>query len=121
MEEEIVLMNGKYRFYRKFDNSLKDSLLHCDRYGEPWRDFLGDHAVNLLFDFALDMKKKSNLKEDEMDADNRIIPIVEDDQGEGFKDPLDKHDLEKMSEFEKKIEKLRRRTTQEEHSRRFKG
>lgn len=24
-----------------------------------------------------------------MDAEGRIIPIVEDDQGEGFKDPLD--------------------------------
>lgn len=24
-----------------------------------------------------------------MDADNRVIPIVEDDQGEGMKDPLE--------------------------------
>ena len=28
-----------------------------------------------------------------MDADGRIIPIVDDDQGEGFKDPLDVDDL----------------------------
>ena len=28
-----------------------------------------------------------------MDANNNIIPIVEDDQGEGFKDPLDQDEL----------------------------
>ena len=28
-----------------------------------------------------------------MDADGRIIPIVEDDQGEGFKDPLTMDDI----------------------------
>ncbi len=28
-----------------------------------------------------------------MDADGRIIPIVEDDQGEGFKDPLTLDDI----------------------------
>ncbi len=28
-----------------------------------------------------------------MDADNRIIPLVEDDQGEGVKDPLTMDDL----------------------------
>lgn len=28
-----------------------------------------------------------------MDADNRIIPLVEDDQGEGVKDPLELDDI----------------------------
>jgi len=28
-----------------------------------------------------------------MDADNRIIPLVDDDQGEGVKDPLDLDDV----------------------------
>lgn len=28
-----------------------------------------------------------------MDADGRIIPIVEDDQGEGYKDPLELDDI----------------------------
>ena len=40
-----------------------------------------------------------------MDAEKRIIPVVEGDQGEGFKDPLDQHDLEQISELEKKLEK----------------
>jgi len=31
-----------------------------------------------------------------MDADGRIIPIVEDDQGEGFKDLLDPDDLKEI-------------------------
>lgn len=31
-----------------------------------------------------------------MDADGRIIPVVEDDQGEGIKDPLTFDDILKM-------------------------
>jgi len=55
-----------------------------------------------------------------MDSEGRIIPIVEDDQGEGFKDILDVYDLEKMSDFEKQIEKLHRKAAELEHSNRFK-
>lgn len=36
-----------------------------------------------------------------MDADNRIIPIVEWDQGEGIKDPLDIDDLIKKGAYKK--------------------
>lgn len=55
-----------------------------------------------------------------MDAERKIIPIVEDDQGEGFMDPLDKYDLEKISELEKKLNKERYSVIQEKHSQRFK-
>ena len=41
--DEIVLDGGKYRFY------MEDGLLRCNRYGESWRDFIGDNAVTLLF------------------------------------------------------------------------
>ena len=55
-----------------------------------------------------------------MDAENRIIPIVEDDQGEGFKDPLDVFDIKKMEE-ESVVEKLKQRMNRladmEKHSR----
>jgi hypothetical protein len=52
-----------------------------------------------------------------VDAENRIIPIVEDDQGEGMKDPLDYYDLLKKPETQNDIferlrlqsEKLKRR------------
>lgn len=37
-----------------------------------------------------------------MDADGNVIPIVEDDQGEGMKDPLTIDDLIKLSEEKKK-------------------
>ena len=47
-EEKIVLCDWKYTFYRK------DHSLYCLRHGEEWRDFIGDKAVNALFDLALE-------------------------------------------------------------------
>jgi hypothetical protein len=55
-----------------------------------------------------------------MDAEKRIIPIVEDDQGEGFKDPLDEYDLERLSDLEKRLKKEAERFAQMQHSQRFK-
>lgn len=43
MDEIILGDDGKYRFH------MDEGTLQCERYGEPWRDFLGDHAVALLF------------------------------------------------------------------------
>lgn len=40
----VRLQDGKYVFY------LKKGVLCCDRYNEPWREFVGDHAVHALFD-----------------------------------------------------------------------
>lgn len=34
-----------------------------------------------------------------MDADNRLIHIVDDDMGEGFKDPFEEHNLEAMRQM----------------------
>ena len=50
---EIVLCEGKYRFY--FDGQ---GILCCDRYGEPWRDFIGDNAVLALMRQALEWRDK---------------------------------------------------------------
>lgn len=55
-----------------------------------------------------------------MDAEKRVIPIVEDDQGEGYKDPLDKYDLEQISNLEKKLKKQQELLTELKHSQRFK-
>ncbi len=52
-----------------------------------------------------------------MDADHEIIWIVEDDQGEGFKDPLDRYDIERLSDLEKQLKKQLYRTTQNKHRR----
>jgi len=41
----VVLDNGKYTFAKD-----QRGMLTCDRYGEAWREFLGDHAVTALFD-----------------------------------------------------------------------
>ncbi len=53
-----------------------------------------------------------------MDADHEIIWIVEDDQGEGFRDPLDRYDIEKLSDLEKQLKKQAQRATQSRHIRR---
>ena len=47
--EEIILDDGKYRFYEKH------YILYCDRYGKPWREFIGDKAVWALFDKCLEL------------------------------------------------------------------
>ena len=48
MGNGILLYDGKYFFYRDDDGVLK-----CLRYGEPWRGFPVDNALNHLFDFAM--------------------------------------------------------------------
>ena len=57
--EEVILDNGKYRFFRE------DNMLYCHRYGEPWRNFLGDHAVTLLFNKVLELLEKKKENENE--------------------------------------------------------
>lgn len=37
-----------------------------------------------------------------MNDDKQIVPIVEEDQGEGWKDPLDNHDISEMTRADKK-------------------
>ena len=62
--DEILLDDGKYRFYKE------DHLLLCERYGEKWRDFLGDHAVTGLFNECLELKRKlSSLMIEEKSGD----------------------------------------------------
>ncbi len=47
--EEIILCDGKYRFW------MDGTTLRCDRHGAPWRDFVGDKAVTALFQEARDL------------------------------------------------------------------
>ena len=51
--DEIILSDGKYRFYTKKDGGT----LFCDRYGEKWREFIGDNAVHALFNECFELKK----------------------------------------------------------------
>lgn len=46
---EITLSDGKYTF--KIDSDR--GVLACLRYGKPWREFIGDHAVHSLYDHAV--------------------------------------------------------------------
>lgn len=45
-----------------------------------------------------------------MDAGNNVIPIIEDDMGEGFKDEVPPEINEKLIEAEKKLRKALRGT-----------
>lgn len=53
MKEEIVLCDGKYKFY--IDEL---GVLRCLRNGENWRDFIGDNAVLALFRECLELREK---------------------------------------------------------------
>jgi hypothetical protein len=49
----ITLEDGKYAFYKD-----SNGLVHCLRYGDPWREFLGDKAVSALFDHCQELREK---------------------------------------------------------------
>ena len=56
MPREIVLYEGKYRFYTgepPYDNEL-----FCDRYGKKSRNFSGDKAIRALFDYAIELRRE---------------------------------------------------------------
>jgi len=38
---------GEFLFYKD-----EAGVLHCKRHGQDWREFLGDHAITALFDYA---------------------------------------------------------------------
>lgn len=45
-----INLDNKYLFHEE-NHSLK-----CKRYGEPWREFVGDKAVGRLYGFALELR-----------------------------------------------------------------
>lgn len=47
----MVIEDGKYKFY------IKDYILYCNCYNEPWRNFIGDKAVLFLFHRVLEQSK----------------------------------------------------------------
>jgi hypothetical protein len=49
---ELILEDGKYRFY------IENYTVKCDRYGEPWRDFVGDKAIYALLTHAIDLQQR---------------------------------------------------------------
>ena len=49
---EIILEDGKYRFY------IEDYTVKCDQYGEYWRDFVGDKAIYALLTHAIDLQQR---------------------------------------------------------------
>jgi|WetSurMetagenome_2_1015567.scaffolds.fasta_scaffold320373_2 hypothetical protein len=58
--KEIILYDGKYHFYED-----EKGTLYCKRYGDDWRDFLGDHAVSLLFDRAIELEEENRVLKEE--------------------------------------------------------
>jgi len=52
---EIILCEGKYRFVLEARGTSYESV-YCERYGESWRDFTGDHAVSTLFNYAAELQ-----------------------------------------------------------------
>lgn len=49
----MKLCDGKYDF-----SVGLSGVLFCDRYREPWRDFVGDKAVHALYNHAVELERK---------------------------------------------------------------
>lgn len=50
---KVILEDGKYTFY------VTDSFIpKCDRYDEPWREFLGDKAIYCLITHTIEQQKQ---------------------------------------------------------------
>jgi hypothetical protein len=47
----IILENGKYKIYER-----QDGCIVCDRYGEPWQEFVGDKMMYLLYVAYMELK-----------------------------------------------------------------
>lgn len=54
MLKRLELDGGKYVF--EYDDGPEHKPLRCLRYGEEWRDFVGDKAVLALFHFAVEQR-----------------------------------------------------------------
>lgn len=52
----LIFEGGKYRFWSP--DPPHDHELYCDRNGKAWREFVGDHAVKTLFDFAVQARRE---------------------------------------------------------------
>lgn len=55
----VRLEAGKYNFFKD-----ATGLLRCYRYGEPWREFLGDKAVSALFDRCQELEAQARINHD---------------------------------------------------------
>jgi len=47
----MVIEDGKYKFY------IQDYILYCERYGDPWKNYIGDNAILFLFHRVLEQSK----------------------------------------------------------------
>ncbi len=79
-KEELILMGGKYRFYKV------DGALRCDRYGERWREFVGDKAILALFAYALESGAYRRALEDELVCAHIYSPTNESDPRRAISD-----------------------------------
>jgi len=52
IDKELILCDGKYRFYLTPAGNL-----YCDRNEEFWRSFIGDKAITSLFNLAFNLKE----------------------------------------------------------------
>lgn len=55
----LTLSDGKYAFWKDEAGNL-----FCKRYGEAWREFVGDNAVTTLFDFACELSERAKSLEE---------------------------------------------------------
>ena len=71
-KKEISLREGKYNFFETDMDTLA-----CHRYGEVWRDFIGDNAVRALFDHAIELQADLDLVYDFLSEGEAFNDFVE--------------------------------------------
>ena len=64
-------LDGKYLFVESEGYKLE-----CMRYGEPWRDFIGDKAVHRLFSEAIRLKE---INSEMYEAIEYALSVLEED------------------------------------------
>ena len=68
---ELILSDGKYHFIANDDGTE----LRCLRFGEHWREFIGDKAIHCLYTLALDQQQRIADLEQKL-TDLRVIVVV---------------------------------------------
>lgn len=67
---EVSVDSGKYRF------RFEDGKLTCDRYNEPWRDFIGDKAVLSLVMELAELRAENGRQAEELRQHAEYIPAL---------------------------------------------
>lgn len=77
----IKINDGKYHFFIA-EGGHENGCLICWRYGEPWRDFIGDKAVHALYDHAVELEARVKTLEGELECAEDELEMLQEQLSE---------------------------------------